>query len=409
MIPSQKMVILGKGSSARIISLETVNEMIDYGISSSSSDIFASLISQTILNPNDYDGTVKYYFEIVAYNSNSSTDYNVLLKSGSNTYATITVPKNNTAALRLRSAEFTPVAGENIYYIEIPQTAASSQIRIYTARLVIVQTGDITKTRLQVPLTTAGASGTNYANIDTAIGSASSTSGIANGGYWYRDDAVMKDYKASNPFKLVVIGKTANASGVASFHLREVGTGNIVSDSEVSTSNTDFTILSANFNQNAVNFNNHSDYILYFKTNNSSYLAYLAKARLYIYLENLKKAQVIRKVGASVGQLGAIQLNQSRNLIDLANYTNPSFYYEVTGYCADNGVAFTLGDDGNSDNSASVDSDILGSAINFNSGTKQRKRSDKLTLIDDNRIFAYGSATTNTKYGNSNWLIINVG
>ncbi|MBW2174149.1 MAG: hypothetical protein JRF64_05810, partial [Deltaproteobacteria bacterium] len=140
------------------VNLEVPLEMIDRGISSFTGTRTHKR-SSIYLNMAEYNGdTVNYYFEIVADNDNTTTAYDVYLRDMTNGSDKITVSVDpDTDRVRYRD-QFFPVPGNNEYRMKIQATAALDQIKVYAARIIVVQT-NATQTRIQIPLLNHGFNG----------------------------------------------------------------------------------------------------------------------------------------------------------------------------------------------------------------------------------------------------------
>lgn len=379
--------------------------MIDYGLSTIGGNAWDSLISQTYLNPSDYDGAVKYYFEIHARNGNSTNDYNVNLMSGSTIYASIPVLKNTASGNRYR-VEFTPSDGENIYFIRMPNVGTTDNVKVLSARIIVVQTGNISKTRLEVPLS-SNTGESNSANVDTPFTTKTGTSYATSGGNWYREDSAMADYAGTNPFRFVGVMKTSDPSGVASFALYNATDS--VAVMELTTSATDYTLCSVYGQSNAEGFHNNDNYQLAIKSNNPAYTSSYGKGRLYIYLNNLTKAQIMRRISPLMSGTAVGQSTYYKLLYSNGNYApNKNIYFEGFIACNQDINSFSIGDMGTSDaTNEGLVGTVAGADLNSNSGTWNRLRTGAITLVDGERYALHRYATTATKAGYG-YLIINV-
>lgn len=114
------------------------------------------------LDTSQYNGTVTYYHEVVATNTNASTAYNVsLYLSSIGSTGACSIPANSTSPVLVRTA-FTPTAG-TIYTFghNIQGTAVAGQVTVKSARIVIVQEATtLTSSETQIEICGTGGSTT---------------------------------------------------------------------------------------------------------------------------------------------------------------------------------------------------------------------------------------------------------
>ena len=346
------------------VSLTHAYEMVTTPIASASGATTNFLSTYVHMDTTAFDGTVTYAFEVVATNSNTTTDYVVSLYDIDGGHCVdLTVPHNTTTNTRIRTS-FTPIhTGDEDYFIRTPSTASTSQVKVFAARLIISQVG-ATKTRLQIPLTT-----NNYAmtpvTADTAIMTTTSTSFVAiTNKYCY----AIWEYIAANwatvaQFRIEAVTKSSNASGTTTTSLN--GGANTGTLSGAGT-----TVLISASTFQASYLTDGTAYAVQLKSSSSSYTASLYQANLYVDLSTISKAEIRQRIhaGISAATTGVATSGAgNRVLIDSIDNINSTFI-EATGFCTTNGTALNVADMGTVDVSGTP-SIITGSTINFNSGT----------------------------------------
>lgn len=127
-----------------------------------------------------YDGGV-FYYELVAKNVNTTTDYTIYLRnwSGDAIISSIVVPKNTTNFTIFRSLPFVPFPGGADVYTNIPQTTSNSDVVIRVSRVVVVVTANpIVRNETQIDI---GAHESAKSNTAAAP--------LAYPKYWYYDSS----------------------------------------------------------------------------------------------------------------------------------------------------------------------------------------------------------------------------
>ena len=338
-------------------------EMITTPIASSTSA--TNFLSTYIhMDTTAFDGAVSYYFEIVATNANTTNDYTVLLMDvDGSTNATATVPKSTTTPTRIRVGPFTPTyPGDETYFVKTALTASASNVKVYSARLIIKQVG-ATKTRVQIPLTT-----NNYAmtpvTADTAIMTTTSVSYVAiTNQYRY---ALWK-YVAANwsvvgNLMFEAVTKSSSASYTASASL------NGIANTAVGRAATTVYVTQSTFATS--DLADGTAYAVQVKSSSTSGTCSLYQANLYVNLSTITKMEVRQRIhaGISAATTGVATSGQgNRALMDTIDNI-ASTQVEATGFCTTNGTAINVADMGTVDVSGTP-SVLTNSTINFNSGT----------------------------------------
>src|SRR3990167_7607345 len=106
------------------------------------------------LDTTQYNGTVTYYFEFVALNTNASVGYNVWLTAATDgTKGSTSVPANTTAFTLFRSSAFTLATATQNCTIQFSNTAVTNQLQVKSARIVIIQNATtLTNTETQIEI-----------------------------------------------------------------------------------------------------------------------------------------------------------------------------------------------------------------------------------------------------------------
>lgn len=187
------------------------------------------------LDAGAYDGNVTFYFEADVFNSanNGGTAFVQLYNhtdgaaiSGSE----VTAGYNNSETLRVRSGAVT-LSGDKVYTVQMKNnTSTTSNTLIYAARIIVVQTGNITKTQFQIDL---GAQVNQNPTLNTSeitqSGKFLYQASMYDGTVTVRHDAVIK----------ATTGNTTTSG------IYDETAGSVVAGSEVSTTSTSSGLVSS--------------------------------------------------------------------------------------------------------------------------------------------------------------------
>lgn len=348
----------------------------------------------------DYDGAT-FYFEVVAVNSNASTAYSPVLYDQTNgtDRASVSVAASTTTAKRLRSSSFTPASGNVEYRVKLPQTAVASQLKVYVARVVVVQV-DATKTVLYRPLMNGAPGGaSSYDDSNYALFSYNATGWVSSNllQVFLRDDSKNADIASGSPW---LISGTAMANvGYNPWISLENKTDSYV---RVSGADLEFTAAGAGdgqwvynelaFASGATNWHSGDEYNGVVQYGNSR--GYWARAELRVKLESLSKAEVFKCFMNYTYATTGAEYPYHRVLHTAANWESGyTVGLEASGYCNQNldmaSASETAGDSGAGT--------PISPYINWNVGSpRKRKRVDGLTLTDgDTYIYETQTTTTN--------------
>lgn len=199
----------------------------------------------------NYDGTVAIYFEVVMKISSGSYTAYAELYSGAASVTGSELTTTSTSEVRLRSGDISGALSDGgSYRVRIKSSNASGTTTLYQARIIIVQTGTITKTETVFTLeSNSTTTGTSYTDA--------SNSGI------YLWDANQFDGTVAVYFEAYLSGQTVSDTAYA--QLATTG-GSAVSSSEVSsTGSTDTRVRSS-----AVTLADDTEYVCQIKTSSST-------------------------------------------------------------------------------------------------------------------------------------------
>ncbi len=313
-----------------LTNLEVPIEMLMAGVSSKPSpQIFHS--TRTSLDPSDYDGTVRYFFEITATNGSLTTYPVELVNTGNIAVASLGIPSLSLSPVRHR-VEFTPNVGASTYRIKLPATSSANTLKVFLARILVQQTS-ATKTKVFIPLLSSNYQSTT--NNDKLAGSLYTSANYqpanqnANRALWGKNSSNWSTLATASPFTLEAVLYNNNTPGTSKVALFDKSAGLIVADSEISSSGvSDPTLFTKSFSDSATNFTNLHDFELRGQDGNSNLR--VARAGLWVKLESLFKGEVSYLATRSFSSDGVA--GYQRALIDTSLFSNPSVLLEASGY-----------------------------------------------------------------------------
>jgi hypothetical protein len=375
------------------INLEVPVELLDTGVASrTTSTVFAR--SRISLDTAAYDGTVTYSFEVIAENLDSSSRSVDLVNSAGSAVASLSIPAATTPATRIR-ASFVPTAGQDNYRISLSGTSSADELKVYTARILVKQVG-ATQTRIYVPLTSNWTDSSSNSDDPTATNAYSNYATYGSGNtdvfsVWKKNNSAFSQIAADQPWTLeVVLGTSVAGSSRAYVSLFSHSSGAQVPASELSTTVSTPTLLSASFSEGAAGFVDGEDFLV--KIRNDGGNTSLYRAGLWLKLANLAHAEVyyryhrLRWHDVSVP---ATAHSESRILLDRTLFMSPTFYHEVTSLSNSALATCTITlQDGAASDSGTVGTAVTGSAITISGLAPARKRSSPLLINSGNRFFS---------------------
>jgi hypothetical protein len=392
------------------LNLEVPIEMVDYGseaaVGTGTNNHNRTLI---FLDPADYDGAT-YYFEIVAKNVDSSAKSVYLRRTtnGATNHATITVPAGTSVFTRYRVAlSAAPLAGKNQYLVRLTKTTAVDQLIVSAARVIVQQT-NATKTRIQIPLVqkSHNLSQNGAGRVDTTTSNVYTQGTDNRYSLWIKDSSKYADLSGSTPWTLEAVLDNLSSTATTYCALFNHDTGQQVTGAEASLYGDVIKVVDTSFADTAGNFTNGSKFELKIRSSVSGQRADLGRASLYVRLTNLSKAEVLYRVSHRNTGTAAEDIVEQRTLLDTSLFTNPEVYFEASGYCLDNGERLFLRDHG-ANVSGTGGSDVTGSGINFNSGTRTVVKTAEINPASGNNFYVRDAASTSTVVSTHAWIVVN--
>jgi hypothetical protein len=384
-------------------------ELCDYPVTSAAAGALTFL--RTYRQPGDlttlFAGTsVAFYFEISFTNANATTDYTVTLTDVTNAGAAATVlaTKNISGnyGYRKRSAAFNPSAGNNVYAVTLPQTAADSNVTVYQARIVAVVTG-ATKAIIQIPLT-GGVANTSSKTNDNSIYVDErhvATYGQATDTYfteWTYTAADWADIVASTGVMAEYVMAAGDAGYAVNAAITTAGSTTVLTGSDTP----DDTTTTTHIVQRTIdpaNLTNATTYEVRHKSAGTTAArgSRVMSGNLYIYLAN---AAGLTKFVSYVRLLlfkslnGAYSRDTGRFLYTAANWggtgASVAFYFQSSGYfTGTNDNVAALGVSQGAADTTTTRSDLAGD-LNWNSTTKVFLASSAITTPTDSyRVYPW--------------------
>lgn len=330
-----RLIVQYSDAGSGDVDLESVIELIGTGLSSSTSSTPRNhQRSMWPADADEYDGAT-YYFEIVASNSHASAAYTVSLVDMSDqmhVFASVSVPAGTgTTPTRIRSSAFgLPVGGKEMR-VRLPQTGSSDQLKVFSARIVIVQE-NASKTRLQYNLATL-AGYASSATYGTGIITSTATD-------WTRDESLCPPFKleksalatikAGTPWTLEAVFACANAAKTGRLQLYNLTKGVAVTGAEVNGApgSTDI-IYTVDFANDAANFDADDLFTIRYKLDSADTL-YLKRAALYVRLDGISKVLLHRSVvAAQAAAATEAHLTDGRALYESSGFASSDAGLEV--------------------------------------------------------------------------------
>lgn len=391
------------------INLQVPIEMVDRGLSSSTTAITFSR-SRTSLNTDDYVAdTNTFMFEFIADNTNATTSYTIYLIDSAGVQITdsaITIPPSTTQ--KRFNVNWTPNSGADDYRIKVPATASASQVKVHSAKMIVEQIAAV-ETKIYIPM--AGSDFSGESNNDTTTATVSSTTGttfaqaVASNYYlWTRTDTAYDAIASGTPWTLETISSISNIAGTVSVALYDkVNNQQITPATTTVTGSTAVSFRQVSFASNATNFNDGDTMQLRMKSSSTGYTARLLKAGLWLKLKYLKKAEIFFRLSNRRSLGSSAALPDARFLWDAGAWSNPTVYFQTNANLATSSI--TLQNHGTNDNGTTSPTVVSGSTITP-TGTYSIQRTSALTLTDMNRYFVQHNRISGTPTLGGAFLII---
>lgn len=113
-----------------------------------------------------YDGTVEVYFEAVLSTTSGGTAYAQAYTNAGSAVTGAEVTTTSTTATRVRSGDIKSNLSDNTDYVFRIKASSGATTTVHTARLIVVQSGIVTKTETQISLAGQYASTTSTSVVD---------------------------------------------------------------------------------------------------------------------------------------------------------------------------------------------------------------------------------------------------
>jgi hypothetical protein len=212
----------------------------------------------------NYDGSLTIYFEAVIRTSSATYAARAGLYTSGGTLVGSVVSTTSITPVRLRTAALTLTTG-TMYEVRISPANTSATVTLYSARLIIVQNGTLTKTETPIEIGNSVATTTSITYVDAG----------STGRFQWWD----KEWSGAVACYLEAILKTNSATYAAYVELTDEA-NNVVANSEVST----IVTTDGNRIRSASSFTlvNGTTYKIRIRIANASYTATLASAALIV-------------------------------------------------------------------------------------------------------------------------------
>lgn len=399
------------------VNLEVPVELTDTPLKSKTTATLFSRTS-TILTPTDYDGTVTYYYELVAKNTDGVAR-TVSLKSGGTTYATVTIPATTSELTRIRET-FTTVPVNGTYQVETPATTAIGSVMITSARAMIKQVG-ARKTRVYVPLASQDQDYSSSLHLDDdtqAFDSCSNTtygSQYPEGNSLFRWDSSKWSTIPANGITLETVMSNSSAptaSARAILIAKGASYSSMVGGVYATVNTTAFGVGTVSFGTGATNFPDNTDYEVRLAQNGGG-TASLVKAGLWIQVTDIRKLQTFYRTGGYLSTLDPHEWVENRQQIDQSLFSGTSMsvspYFEVVGFLpAGTSLSASLSGNAANDSGTSGLSTVSGSSSSISTGTatsKTRTRSSALSLTNGDRYLSHSLGSSAEKHTSSGIIL----
>lgn len=356
------------------VNLEVPIELTDRALQSSMSVATIFERTRTSFNTSDYDGTVTYFFEVVAINSDSASQVISIVDSSGVVKASVTVPANTNQWTRSRVV-FSPNVGRDTYRISLSGSTSVSQLQVSASRIIVHQVG-ATKTRIYIPLLSASTAGTP-SDINAWIESTGSTnySQLQTTSIYQRNTTAMSSLEDFNAWELeALVSVSTGATGLVA--LNNTSLNQIVLDTETLINSTAITMVNSSFNEGTPNFSLANENQLYEVTlrcfvNCTSASVNIYKAGLWVSLKNITQAALYYREAQSISTSVASTVDTERTLFDATVFSNPSVYFSASGMApvAGSMSVYLLSDNVNDSGGTSLAA-IPGSTLSYNSSQK---------------------------------------
>lgn len=356
--------------------------VIDRTISSNStgSDISHVSRANVHIDTGDFDGSINYYFEVNAQNTQADA-YTIKLYADDGTLeASVSIPQNASGYTLVRSSAFTLVSGSHYHYLKINCTTSYTDKKLMSASIIVTQTS-ATKTCIYVPIqsTWADTNGSTLARLD-ACTETGTTYAAGNNTYsqlWLREDAKYSTL-AGFEFCASMLGTKAGGGATIGIILHNVTDNTDVAASELTVASTanQYTVynLRASLAGNETNFANSKVYRFYKKASANG----IAYGNIYMKIKvtDMTKAMAWLPVTHYYYSTTAVLNENIRYKYTSTNYgTIDNVYFEGISKCSSSNEKHGLIDLQTADNGSTGYADVTGGELNNSGSTLARMRS----------------------------------
>lgn len=341
-VESNEAAIVRSGA----IDIEVPIELTDLPLASSSSEAIAFERTLTSIDPARYDGTVSYFFEVIARNDDAVARDIELIDQDGSLHATISVPGLTTEETRIRTA-FSAPGARSVFRLRLAQTSAEQSLFVVRSLVLIRQTG-ATRTRLYIPLVSASDS-MSLSQPNQSLFSTSSTTltKLPQALLWLRELSSYRRLRDFNGLEIeAVVSTTGSASGQFVLYNRDRNeevspTRTRFFENDLSLARTQFSHRTPTFD--IANEGEHFELRLKCEYQCGSGEARMHKAGLWIDLENLTEALVFYRAASAQNNLtSAGPLPNWRTYLDLNAFSQSEVYFQAQGSVSSAGETATL-------------------------------------------------------------------
>jgi hypothetical protein len=386
-------------SARPLLNLQVPIELVDVGLSSSSTSALTFERTRTSLSPTQYDGQVEYYFEIVGTNDHTSLSYSVELVDSAGSVipsGSILIPPSTTLQTRLRSSALTIPMADQQLRVRLPMTGANGNVTVTAARVIVRQRG-ANRTKLFIPLSVSRGSavavdsgfGANVVNTTSTAYNYAAPADV--GAAIFRKRPL--DYPqlaATNPWTFETVISVCGGAGLAYAALTQLGGSTTVTGTEVSTTTVPAALRTVSFPDTAPSFSANLDFEARVRATSGA-TACIFRANLWVTLENLETVWVPYRGGRvrpSVSATVSAALDGARQLYEGSQFSQPEAQFELAGRWEAGGTAgggdlLDCGSNDSEPNSCSIP--VSGSSYNFPWGNWGTYRSPAVALTEGSR------------------------
>ncbi len=325
--------------------------------------------TQTSFDPDDYDGSRTYSLETVAMNLDSTDRSLKWVDSNGSEVGEVVITAGTTAPTLFRNTITIP-SGLTAYRLRSQGTTEPAQLQVMSARLMVKQVG-ATRTKLYFPLLSKSSTPSSSDSLNPLHGTMSTDySTLPSAQRFTRHLSAQSTLGEFNSWELEAV-VSAQQDAIGSFALRNLSQNALVEDSQTYFKSDTVTLSRVPISDGLENFstaNEDNQYDLVVRCDrNCTNSVQIFKAGLWLKVLNLSQVEVVQRLtlGASYPE-GAPVLTDSRAVVDLSGYSNPSFGLNVTASTPMMTILdVLLSSSGTSNSSTSGLNPVPGSTLSF--------------------------------------------